>query len=685
MTFRFWFAYATYRSQSSPAVCKIARETRLPVVALDHLLRRGAEKAQSRTPTNGGTTIVSMASRAQRVDQLFADCVELDAAERCSVLEHECGNDVELRDMVQKLLTADDAAGSEGFLEWSPPPATGSVAADALVGARLGPYQIMQRLAAGATGVVYRAERVEGFQQQVAIKILRPWLSDAVGIARFRAEQQALADLPHPNIARLLDAGTTNDDSHYLVLEFIDGYRLDEAVAVTQPSLRRKMEWLLTICRAVAFAHERGIVHRDLKPANVLMSKDEGRTTVNRGGVKEKPESFPLPSPTEDHGAAKGSGRLTGVRFREPSGELPGNMNCASVNSDASSVMDASCLTPKITDFGLAKITNARGNALTATGEVMGTPGYMAPEQIRGAADALGFQTDVYGLGAVMYFLLVGKPPFRGGSVSELLHELEHRDPASPASIVRGIPADLNTICLKCIQKEPRHRYASVDELADEVQRYLAGYPVQARPISAVAKVLRWSQRNRVVATLAGLLMVVLLMAIVVTTTLFVVAERRRHEAEQDRKAALLTIDRLMTEISKSLRLQPGTSELRNSLLAAAKEAYDAQAVGTSGRRQAAAGRSSHRRLSSSTVLRSGSTKARARSNRPTGTQDSFGDWRSSIPMSTRFSLTYSTVYYLCKKPRRHTRSSPSCAAELRYLSTATPWSPPEACSPHLC
>ncbi len=472
---------------------------------------------------------MSIAPDSQRVEELFSELAGLAAPRRAAALAAACGDDRQLREDVERLLEADDAASAEHFLEWDRVRSAAEAQPDALLGRRLGPYQIVERIAAGAMGVVYRAERSQGFKQKVAVKVLRPWLCDQESIARFRAEQQALADLPHPHIARMLDAGITSDGSHYLILEYIDGHRLDEAIAAWQPSLQVKLQWFLQICRAVAFAHSRGIAHRDLKPANILLATS---------------------SPTSGPIASENAGG-------EPDGP--------------------SSLVPTITDFGLAKITNDRGTALTATGDLLGTPGYMAPEQVQGTQSGNGFHSDVYGLGAVLYFLLTGKPPFRGGSISELIRDLEQRDPDPPAKLVSRIPLDINTICLKCLEKQQSDRYASVDELADDVQRYLAGFPVRARPIGVLGRIVRWSKRNRNIAALAGLLLATLVLGLLVTTSLFLTAAHEKRIAERERKSAIDIIDRMLTEVSKSLVNLPGSSELRQSLLAAAREAYDAR------------------------------------------------------------------------------------------------------------
>ena len=541
----------------------------------------------SPSPTEIETPGEDRSLRWIRIDQIFQQAIQLPEDERAHYVDQQCGSDDALRCEVLRWLESDRQACQEAFLdglELRNADATPEIAEEAhtFIGQQLGPYTIVERIAAGAMGVVYRGQRTEGYRQQVAIKVLRPWLCDDENIARFRAEQQALADLPHPNIARLLDAGVTFDGAHYLILEYIEGYRLDEAVAAMQPSLEIRLQWFLQLCRAVAFAHDRGIAHRDLKPANILLAAS--RTPS------------PRPSPPQ---AGAGDRAQAGERGKERS-------------------VAAAGLLPTITDFGLAKITGNHAHALTATGEILGTPGYMAPEQIEGMAQGSGTSIDVYGLGAVLYFLLTGKPPFRGGSITELIRELERHDPDPPASLEPGVPLDLNTICLKCLQKQPQDRYATVNELADEIQRYLAGFPVLARPIGAFGRLIRWSRRNRRVAALTGLLGATLAAALIVTTSLFLLAERERRISEEERESAIDTIDRMLTEVSKSLANQPASSEVRQSLLAAAKEAYDCASRQAEQRQQTIAGGSRHGDLPTGTDLPPGLEHAGERS---TGTE----------------------------------------------------------------
>jgi tetratricopeptide (TPR) repeat protein len=315
------------------------------------------------------------------------------------------------------------------------PPATVSVAPpatepeDALIGRRIGPYRIEQRLGSGGMGSVYRALREDAYRQQVAVKVIRPGLDSDDLLHRFRTERQVLAELQHPHIARLLDGGSTDDGRPYFVMEYIDGEPLDRYCDRHQLSSRERLRLLQAVCAAVQHAHERGVVHRDLKPGNVLVTADG---------------------------------------------------------------------TAKVTDFGLAKrlASDAAEASPTQTGTVLGTPSYMAPEQAGGKRAEVGAAADVYALGAILYELLTGRPPFRAETPLDTLLQVLHDEPVPPSRLHPKLPRDLETICLKCLQKHPTQRYASVTALAEDVRRFLEGEPIRARPVGAVERLWRWCRRR---------------------------------------------------------------------------------------------------------------------------------------------------------------------------------------------
>ena len=258
-----------------------------------------------------------------------------------------------VRAAFDSLKQAGQRADEESFLGKTPPSALDLGASAARVGGQLGPYQVESLIAEGGSGAVYRARRCSDYQQLVAIKVLSARFHHARGRTRFQAERQALADLVHPHICRLLDAGDTEDGAPYLVMELIDGGPIDQYCRSLDISLGDRVRWFADICRAVSFAHSQGILHRDLKPSNVLI--------------------------------------------------------------DAAQQV-------RVTDFGLAKFLrdDEGDDGVTLTGEILGTPGYMAPEQAFRQLGEVSVSTDVYGLGGVLYALLVEGPPFRGDSKGAL-------------------------------------------------------------------------------------------------------------------------------------------------------------------------------------------------------------------------------------------------------------------------
>lgn len=275
----------------------------------------------------------------------------------------------------------------------------------------IGSCELLEEIARGGMGVVYRARQRE-LGRVVALKIiLNGSFSSAAQVSRFHTEAQAAANLHHPNIVTIHEFGEYQGRP-YLVMEHIEGDRLvGPSDASAPPDERRVAELVKTIALAVKHAHQQGVIHRDLKPANVL---------IDRQGA------------------------------------------------------------PHIVDFGLAKLTQ-HDSALTADGAVLGTPSYMAPEQATADSSRIGPPTDVYGLGAILYELLAGRPPFRGESLGATLAMVEKDLPVPPRYHASSASRDLEAICLKCLQKNPADRYATPQALADDLDRFLAGARVHAR------------------------------------------------------------------------------------------------------------------------------------------------------------------------------------------------------------
>ena len=408
------------------------------------------------------------AEQWRRVEAALDELLDLDRDARPGALERVCGPDRALQAEVAAFLRAADAEPS--FLSDSAAAMLGPVLAEPDPeagldpGERIGPWRIVRLLARGGMGAVYLAERSDGqFEQRVALKLIRPGLSSLEIHRRFRAERQILARLAHPNIARLVDGGVSSEGQPYFAMEFVDGERLTDYCDARRLEVGQRLRLFLQVLDAVRYAHQGLVVHRDLKPSNILVTRD---------------------------GQAK------------------------------------------LLDFGLAKLLQGgeAGDAETRTGFLLMTPEYAAPEQVRG--EPVTTATDVYALGAVLYELLTGRrlhrferhtpaeyervvcdvlpePPSQAVTrQADLLHpdgrretitpvEVGLRRATQPGRLRRQLSGDLDTIVLKALQKEPERRYSSAEAFREDLQRYLAGLPVRARPDSLGYRARKFIRRHR--------------------------------------------------------------------------------------------------------------------------------------------------------------------------------------------
>ncbi len=420
------------------------------------------------------------AERWRRIEEVL-DVILSNEPHRWRSLAGElCRGDADLRADVDSFLQhAEDA---RGYLE-SPPGNTAAALVeetrdatdrDKHSGRRVGPYQIVRELGRGGMSRVFLAERVDGeYSHQVALKLLRPGLDTDIDHARFRGERQILASLNHPNIARLLDGGATDDGVPYFVLEHVDGQPIDEYARARNLTVDQRIELFLTVCAATQYAHRSLVVHRDLKPSNIL---------VNADGVV------------------------------------------------------------KLLDFGLAKLLEPSGSPdarVSRTAQGWMTPEYAAPEQIRG--DPVTTLTDVYQLGAVLFELLSGEPPF--SDCDDKLHALQDAvlrdEPESPSSRVaksgnagtaKRVRGDLDAIVLKALRKEPEQRFDSVQALARDLRAHLSGHPVLARRTTASYRVRRFVRRHRVETLATAMISLTL-----VLSAAFSISGARRAAGERDR------------------------------------------------------------------------------------------------------------------------------------------------------
>jgi serine/threonine protein kinase/tetratricopeptide (TPR) repeat protein len=363
-------------------------------------------------------------------------------------------------------------------------------------------YEILGELGRGGMGVVYKALQVK-LKRLVALKmILAGEHAGAHQVARFRTEAQAVARLQHPNIVQIYEIGEERGLA-YLALEFVDGGSLSGKLARKPLPTGDAAGLLEILARTVHFAHQQGIVHRDLKPANVLLASPRDASSA------QEPVS---------------------TRSGGWSGSRP--------------PLDPALLNPKITDFGLAKQLDEAG--ATVSGAVLGTPSYMAPEQASGKSKHITPLADVYALGAMLYEFLTGRPPFNAATPLETIMQVMHDEPVPPSRFQPNLPRDLETICLKCLEKEPRKRYASAQDLADDLRRFLSGEGILARPISPVRRAGRWVIRHKALsAAVAGLALAVVggLAAYGIDAEkkhqeLKFQAEQARQEAEQKQRIA---------------------------------------------------------------------------------------------------------------------------------------------------
>lgn len=471
----------------------------------------------------------------RRVEALLDELLDLPESQRADHLDRSCGGDEALRRDVERMLDA--CIRSEGHFD--EPAVRGPAVAEAWAeeageedrdrlspGDRLGAYRVVELLGRGGMGAVYLAERADGaFDRRVAVKVVKRGMDTDEILDRFRTEREILARLQHPHIATLLDGGVTTGGLPFLVMELVEGEPIDQWCDRNRLDIRDRLGLFLAVCDAVRYAHRALVVHRDLKPSNIL---------VHDGDVK-------------------------------------------------------------LLDFGIARLLEDRGNREdTRLLDRRLTPEYAAPEQIRGEPPTTS--ADVYALGVILYELLTGERPYRvEGSLVEMERIVSGTTPRHPSAVVTQDPVtgdaapegraglraatpsalrqrlrgDLDSIVLRALAKDPGRRYGSVEALAEDIERHLAGRTVRARPDSRWYRVSTFVRRNRTAAALAALAAFGLLGGSVATTIFAVQANQERIRGQREAERAVAARDfvvGLFAELDPD-RLQGRTTFTRDELI----------------------------------------------------------------------------------------------------------------------
>ena len=438
-------------------------------------------------------------SHTSRLETLFDQVVELPAPQRGSFLEEHCGSNLQLRSAVERLLDADDAVG-ERFLQGPGVDVKTAVVRPAskdMSGAVVGRYKLLQQIGEGGISVVYLAEQSEPVRRKVALKIVKPGMDSKQVLARFELERNVLALFNHPHVARVFDAGMTDNGRPYFVMEHVEGLPLTRFCDKQRLTTTERLELFIPVCEAVQHAHQKGIIHRDIKPGNILVALQDGK---------------PLPK-VIDFGIAKATG-----------GEL------------------------------------TERTLFTEQCQLIGTPEYMSPEQAEMSDLGVDTRTDIYSLGVVLYELLAGLLPFdpaelRMKSLTEIqrtIRDVEPNKPSTrlsaaeaPAQLVsqrsasdiralqRQVCGDLDWIVMKCLEKDRARRYETANALAMDIGRHLAGEPVVAAPPTRLYRARKFVRRNRTGVLAASLVAAALVLGMIGTSVEADRANKAEDQAQQ--------------------------------------------------------------------------------------------------------------------------------------------------------
>jgi serine/threonine protein kinase/tetratricopeptide (TPR) repeat protein len=485
----------------------------------------------------------------QRIKEVLHTALDIPCAERPAYLDKTCNGNAELRREVESLLASHDEAGT--FIEdpvVKTPRLTPPQPDSLRIGAGLGPYRIVQLIAEGGMGAVYQAVRIDDlYRKVVAIKVIRRGVFGDYALKRFDTERQILAHLDHPNIAKLLDGGTTPDGRPYFVMDFIAGTPIDQYCDTHRLSVRERLSFFLTVCSAVHYAHQNLVIHRDLKPQNILVTEE--------GTVK-----------LLDFGIAK---------LLDPDAIGPGELG------------------PDAT--------------LTLTTTQAMTPEYASPEQLHG--EKVTTASDIYSLGVLLYRLLTGHRPYslESRSIEELWEHIRNRPPRRPSTVIlnteegvtpesisgarntrtdrleRQLAGDIDNILLMALRKEPVRRYGSVEQFANDLRRHLNGHPVTARPDTLRYRTGKFIHRHRTGVFAASLFMITMVGGILATSWQWHVANLERDRAEKRFRDVRGLANAVLFELHDAIMPLPGSTHARELLVKRAQQYLDSLARESSG------------------------------------------------------------------------------------------------------
>ena len=479
-------------------------------------------------------------------ESIFEQAIQFENAHECATfLDQACASQPALRQKIESLLKA---FSKGAFLE-SPAFAVNETLDMPEIqerpGSQIGRYKLLEQIGEGGMGVVYMAEQTEPVRRRVALKVVKPGMDTRQVIARFEAERQALAMMDHLNIAKVHDGGTTKSGRPFFVMELVRGIPITEYCDQVKLAPRMRLELFVTVCQAVAHAHQKGIIHRDLKPSNILVTLHDG---------------VPVPK-VIDFGIAK-------------------------------------AISAKLTEKTL----------FTGFGQILGTPLYMSPEQAEISGLDVDTRSDVYSLGVLLYELLTGQTPFDKDKLSkagfdEMRRIIREDEPLRPSqrvstvnaqalstiSLQRGIDerrlgqllqGELDWIVMKALEKDRNRRYESASAFAADVERYLKDEPVEACPPTIRYRCGKFVRRNRIALAMSVSLVVALAVGLGIASWQALLARRAERLADQHRRQAetylqlsLDTVDRLLKGVAEEKLLnEPHMDPLRKRLLADALE-----------------------------------------------------------------------------------------------------------------